>query len=394
MNPKPCQSCESSDFSSLVNFLRIPQSGQFTSSAKIFPTYSDIKLELCNICGLVRQDENQKSCNYENINRSTARQLPNYRDSIVKRLKDAQVDQDDLIIEVGSNSGSFLDFLRDSGFRNLVGVEPSRALAAQTARKGHEVIFGYFDLDSVTKINKIYGKAKAIICRHTLEHVPNPFELTLSIAACLDSNCALALIEVPDGFTIPQRLNIYEVWDEHLFYFSKSNLTRLLARSGFRVKETLRLPHLDSWNLLAWCETNRAGYIPGIDEDDLDTVRRWKTVPQRWNLFSEEFRNTVRKLSGPVYAIGASHAQTNLINYARMSSLVNYFIDDDPLKVGLYPPVEEKSNPILSTDQFEKFAQGGVLLKTGFGYEAWTQKICSIAQSKNIKIIDPRQFMN
>jgi len=120
----------------------------------------------------------------------------------------------------------------------------------------------------------------------------------------------------------------------------------------------------------------------------------WRTVPQRWNLFRAKFKNTLRKLSRPVYAIGASHPQTNLINYARISSFVDYFIDDDPLKVGLYPPVENRCKPILSTDQFEKCAQTGVLLKTGFGYEAWTQKLSSIVQSRGMKIIDPKHFMD
>ena len=94
-----------------------------------------------------------------------------------------------------------------------------------------------------------------------------------------------------------------------------------------------------------------------------------------------------------MYAIGASHSQTNLINYAGVGKRVDFFIDDDPTKVGLFPPVAETRVAIVSTAQFEASAVGGTLVKTGFGYEKWTQKLCAHALACGMTVVDPKDFI-
>jgi hypothetical protein len=105
------------------------------------------------------------------------------------------------------------------------------------------------------------------------------------------------------------------------------------------------------------------------------------------------FADALSKAPGPIYAIGASHSQTNLVNYAGVGEFVDFFIDDDAAKVGLFPPVAETRNAILSSAQFEATAQEGTLLKTGFGYEKWTQKLCSLALARGMKVLDPKNFI-
>lgn len=47
---------------------------------------------------------------------------------------------------------------------------------------------------------------------------------------------------------------------------------------------------------------------------------------------------------------------------------VDYFIDDDPAKIGRFPPVAEGRPCIISTLQFEATACAGTVFETGFGY--------------------------
>jgi hypothetical protein len=81
------------------------------------------------------------------------------------------------------------------------------------------------------------------------------------------------------------------------------------------------------------------------------------------------------------------------VNYADVGKFVDFFIDDDASKVGLFPPVLEASNPILSSMQFEVTAKGGTLVKTGFGYENWTQKLCSLALARGMTVLDPKNYI-
>jgi methylation protein EvaC len=283
--------------------------------------------------------------------------------------------------------------LRDAGFNRLVGIEPSQDLAEAARARGHKVVCDYFGPELLPKLLAEYGPARAVICRHTLEHVPHPAAFVAALAQCLDGDQALALVEVPDGSAIPDLLNVYEFWDEHLFYFSQNNLMRLLQRAGLEVTETAVQQHLETRNLLAWCKKANTVGVQPFGSQDAACVALWQSLPARWEAFKAGFTQALSKTPGPVYAIGASHSQTNLVNYAGVGKQVDFFIDDDAAKVGRLPPVAETRNVIISTKDFEVSAKGGTIIKTGFGYENWTQKLCGLALARDMTVLDLKDFI-
>jgi hypothetical protein len=394
MNMVSCHCCNGSGFKSLVDFANLPVTGIFLPSLSLALPKMDLGIELCTNCGLVRQKPGSGPRQYVEVTRSTSLQFPAYVHALIAKLKEEGIEQDDLVLEVGANDGLFMSALRDAGFNYLVGVEPSQDLAAAAQGRGHTVVCDYFGPDLVPALLAEHGAAKAVICRHTLEHVPAPDAFVGALAQCLDGDQALALVEVPDGSAIPDLLNVYEFWDEHLFCFSQNNLTRLLQRAGLEVVETDLQPHLETRNLLAWCKKARPPqFEQPLGQQDADCVALWQSLPARWEEFKFGFADALSNAPGPIYAIGASHSQTNLVNYAGVGQVVDFFIDDDTAKVGLFPPVAETRNAILSSEQFEASAQGGTLVKTGFGYEKWTQKLCSLALTRGMTILDPKNYI-
>src|SRR6202020_730496 len=137
-----------------------------------------VELEYCQSCGLIRQAAGKiVHLDYVHIERGTAKQLPEYSARIIASLSEFGVSPDDLLVEVGANDGTFLKELRGSGFRKLVGVEPSKHLAEISSNAGFDIVNGYFDRELAASISRSHGQARAVICRHTLEHVPNIREL-------------------------------------------------------------------------------------------------------------------------------------------------------------------------------------------------------------------------
>ena len=378
---------------SLLDFERVPLTGIFRKSNDLAFPRIDLCLELCIHCGLVHQRAGCGPREYIEVSRSTSLQFPAYVHALIGKLKESNVGTDDLVLEVGANDGLFMSALRDAGFNNLVGVEPSQDLAEIARAKGHTVVCDYFGPELVPGLLAKHGQARAVICRHTLEHVPKPAAFVDALVMCLDGDQALALIEVPDGLAIPDLLNVYEFWDEHLFYFSQNNLVRLLERAGFEVLDTNLQPHLETRNLLAWCKKAKTTTVQPIGPEDAACVVLWQSLPARWDVFKAGFAQALSETPGPVYAIGASHSQTNLVNYAGAGRMVDFFIDDDAAKVGFFPPVTDARNPILSSSKFEASAKAGTLIKTGFGYEKWTQKLCSLAQARGMTILDPKDVI-
>ena len=394
MSARPCPCCGTLRFEPLLSFKGVPMSGVFRKAATDPLPRLDLDFELCSNCGFARQVASSIPRDYAEVTRATALQFPAYVHDLVARLRESGIGENDLVLEVGANDGMFLDVLHRAGFKRVVGVEPSQQLANAARARGHTVICDYFGPGLVPQLASEHGVAQAVICRHTLEHGPEPLAFVRALRQCLADEGSIALVEIPDGSAIPDLMNVYELWDEHLSYFSPGNYRRVLAGGGLSVVETAVQPHLDTRNLLAWCRPAGAAANPGQSESDRRSVALWKSLPPRWERFLAGFVQALRSAPGPVYAIGASHSQSNLINFSGVGQWVDSYIDDDAAKLGRLPPVSEARSGISSTADFERNARSGSLVATGFGYPRWTERLRAHANAHGMTIIDPQLFFS
>ena len=386
---RPCPCCEEVAFRDLFRFADVPLSGKFRRPEDPPVHRIDLAFEVCESCGLVRQQSVARPPSYDEVDRATTSQKPAHLGEVPALLERAGVGRDDLILEIGANDGAFLDALRAAGFRNLAGVEPSRALARAAVARGLDVATAYFGDAFATQFIRERGKARAIVCRHTLEHVPDPYAFVRGIRACLDDERGVALVEVPDGVAIPDLINVYELWDEHLYCFGACSLHRLLARAGLGVESIEPVPHLDTRNLVAWC---RAGGDPeasiwsgGAGHDSA----RWLAFAGMLEAYRAAMIGAFKAAPRPVYLIGASHSQSNFANYLEVAGFVDYLIDDDPYKAGRLAPLRSDGGSIITTAAFLASATRGTVVRSGFGYPGWMDKICAHARTAGMSVIDP-----
>ena len=345
---RACPCCGGRGFEPLIDFGEVPVSGHYRVDPEYRPQSARLAFEVCAECGLVRQADLAAPRDYSGTTRPTARQFPAYGTELIARLTSLGVRADDLVLDIGSNDGSFLEALRAGGFARLAGVEPSAQLAEQARKRGFTVESDYFGPELVARLLERYGPARAVICRHTLEHVPDPFAFVAALHRCMGPD-AVALVEVPDGSAIPELMNVYEFWDEHLYCFCAENLGRLIGRAGMSVFETQVHSHLETRNLLVWCGTGAMAAQEASALSDRDCAALWRLLVPEWEGFRARFGAAVRGTPMPVYMIGGSHSQYNLASYAGIGGLVHYMIDDDPEKVGRIPPISEGSPSIIST---------------------------------------------
>jgi 2-polyprenyl-3-methyl-5-hydroxy-6-metoxy-1,4-benzoquinol methylase len=351
-----------------------------------------VELEYCKSCGLIRQPpERMIRLNYERIVRGTSQQLPPYAGDILASLAEFGVKRDDFIIEVGANDGTFLKELRTQGYRNLLGVEPSGQLADTAKQSGFDILGSYFDEKLAADIRKQHGGARAVICRHTLEHVPDIAGFTKAIADVLSSD-GVALIEVPDADWLVTNLFAHEIWDEHISYFRPRSLATLLGQSGLKPVRLTRMRLRDTRNLVSWAipaSANAAVPCPAEDEASLAELEGFQA---RWDAFAERLRAVVLASPQPVIAIGAAHNQLNFLNFAGLAGAVDMLIDDDAAKAGHFAPLG-KSVPIRSTADVLAITRQGTLLRTGFPYPAWEDRIEGALAAHHVRSIKPYDFL-
>lgn len=132
------------------------------------------------------------------------------------------------ILEVGCGDGWLLRRLRELGFRNVLGIDPSRSASAA---ESDYVLSGYFPED-LPRAHR-HRQFGLVISRHVLEHIetPRPFVASLVSSLAVDGELWL---EVPDlDSTVARNLwsNFYQL---HCNYFSSVTLDQMAATAGLR----------------------------------------------------------------------------------------------------------------------------------------------------------------
>ena len=391
---KVCVACGQSAKAPLLHFSAVPASGIYLGddwgdAGEPFPR-RDLTLVYCRDCGLASKVEAAASgLDYTQIDRGTAQQMPDHAGGIVQMLREAGLAQNSSILEVGSNDGSFLAFLADHGFSRLKGIEPSRELAAIATAKGFDIETGYCTAGGADAMCSRYGAFDAIVCRHTLEHVPDPADLLAAIALLLRRG-GVALIEVPDFDWVIERLAVHEIWDEHVSYFSRANLSRALVRYGFDVVSCAQIRFRDTRNLVALARMADAAAAP-VDkprQGDSTTAAACALLSARWQALVADLGDRAPHWPRPVYAIGASHIQSNFVHFSGLARVVGGFIDDDPRKGGKRVMLEFPV-PVVTTRDVLETMQCGTLLRTAFPYPGWMDTICDALSTRGVEIVDP-----
>lgn len=385
----PCPCCGLADFKRLLEFPSIPVSGIYRASTADDQPVNDLAWDVCTRCGLVRNCNFRSPPDYLVKPRPTQRQLPAYL-QVLLDLISAKTGKDDAVIEIGANDGSFLDVLRSEGYSNLHGVEPSAELSRVAKSRGHRIVEDYFTEDAVEKLLTACGAPKFVICRHTLEHVPDPAGFMAGIRRLLAPARGCALIEVPDSSAMWEGINFVELWDEHLFYFSPQTLHRLASRVGLSVNATLVFPHLETRNLMMHVCASDSEHEQLLVLDADGEAPRWTQFAENFRHVCAQLQAAILKAPRPLYFMGASHPQTNLVNFLALADRLDFMVDDDPDKLGKLPPVMSDTVRVVSSGEFATHPTGGTLVLSGLGYAKWSDLLKKSAAARGMDVIDPR----
>lgn len=372
MTTLPCPCCAQLSLQPLLHLGNLPLSGIFFIPPPSHPTEASLLLESCPNCSFVRKAKllgAQRS--YEFIDRDTVSQIPAYIDNILNELL-LKVSLSSLVVELGSNDGSFLQILRQRGYQNFIGVEPSQHLAAKATHNGVKTYSTYFNIDTSKIITQSHGMAKMIICRHTLEHIPDPLSF-LQACGSLLSEDGYIYLECPDSMTLFHQHRIHEIWDEHENYFTRRTMEMILQHSGFGDIHIERSVNRDAINLCVW-----AKLAPPKDSNFSEDATSDRTDLSLFPQSFADIRSYAQKLVDaspePVYVIGAGHCQVNYLLYTGIGNRVKALVDDAVWKSGKQTWIPMPC-PVIPTEQLVRETSSCHILATGFPYPDWMQKI-------------------
>lgn len=352
---KTCPVCSSEKITNFLNREQVPvhQNMVFKSQEVAISAHrGNLKLVCCKDCGFIfNQSFELAMLDYGNWYDNTQHCSPSF-DKYLEKLSHYLIVEKGIknsrIVEVGCGQGYFL--------RKLVEME-------KVGNYGYGFDPSYrgasFELDGRLKFEKRYYDtecsnilADVVVCRHVIEHVPEPLELLKSVKqALVNSPKALVFFETPCAKWIMKNQVFWDLFYEHCSYFTAESLTTAFEVSGFQVEA---VKHVFGGQYL-WLEatisqkksvlSETAGVILSLVQQFSKLEKKYK---QTWQI---KIQKLAAKEKIAIWGAGAKGVTfANLIDPS--CKWISCIVDINPNKQGNYLP--GTGHPIVSYQELEK----------------------------------------
>jgi SAM-dependent methyltransferase len=304
-----------------------------TTQARAHPQ-GDIELHHCDSCGMVYNAAFDPymlryDARYDNT-QSCSPAFGQYMDERVQRMISDGV-QHCHVVEVGCGQGDFIRRLCAAGHNTGTGFDPAYRGPSTTPRM--RFVREYYGPDQT------HIPADAIVCRHVIEHVPDPVGLVTAIRRAVTDD-AVVYFETPDLTWILDNQVIWDVFYEHCNYFTPSSLRQVFERAGFSNISVERC--FDGQYLWLRAQPGHAAQAPvpsTIGASMREFVASEGTLRTAWRDFLDH-------LSGPVALWGAGAKGTTLANLVDADQQrITCLVDVNPAKQGQH--VAGSGHPIV-----------------------------------------------
>ncbi len=217
---------------------------------------------------------------------------------MIAMLKDVSDDMESLL-EIGSGGG-YLLLEAKKHYRTVMGVEPSKKETEVARAKGLNIINDFFS----PSLN-IKERFSAFISTMVFEHIPDVRESMLYAYELLKEGGA-GVIQVPNGQRTFFGKVDFDVYPQHLHYFTPLSLAKLASGVGFEVVSVGTI--------------HNANYI--------EMVVRKSVNKNSFNLQKEDLISSLNKEINSYDKValwGASYAARSLVNSIKAENIKHFF---------------------------------------------------------------------
>jgi hypothetical protein len=294
-----------------------------------------LSLHVCQSCGFVFNAAFDPAllsygAEYDNT-QSCSPAFGRYMQQLAERVVERGV-RGTRIVEIGCGKGAFLRALVAADPGNTgIGFDPSYVGPAD--EDGGRIHFErrFYDR-TCAELNP-----GAVVCRHVIEHIPDPVALLSVVRETLGDGSATVFFETPCVEWILAHNVIWDFFYEHCSYFTAGSLSVAFERAGFEVDA---VSHTFGGQYL-WIEA-RPRHRPSVSDPSAGSI------PQLADRFAAAeaqqiavLRQHIESLTadGPVAMWGAAAKGVTLANLVDPHRrLITCIVDVNPNKQGGYLP--------------------------------------------------------
>jgi 2-polyprenyl-3-methyl-5-hydroxy-6-metoxy-1,4-benzoquinol methylase len=268
----------------------------------------------------------------------------NSADRLVSRLG---LKAGDLVVDIGSNDGTWLACYQKYGLRTL-GVDGARNLAEMANARGIETWAKFFNAEVAREIIATKGRARLVTAAGVFFHLEELHSVTEGIAELIRDG-GIFCVQAISLTAMLRYTQFDQVYHEHLTYWTVKSLDKLFALHGLEIFHADTLPiHGGSLELLI-APKGTQKIDPSVsqmraEEEKLGChrIETYREFADRVWAIGREVMTILRDYAArgkKVHAFGAPAKGATFLNSFHITpELVQCAVEVNPLKVGKYIP--------------------------------------------------------
>lgn len=317
-----CKFCKSKDLKLFADLGEMPLAGEFLDKKDIGKERKyPLKVYECQGCSLVQlADIVPKELLFQSFLSSVS--MKKHFEDYAKEMKDRFLKEGDLVVEIGSNDGVLLEPLKKMGMR-VIGIEPVKHIAEIARKKGIHTINDYFSSNVAMNIR---GSADMVLANNVFAHIEDLDDVMKGIKIVLKED-GIFVFEVHYLLDLIDKFQYDCIYHEHMYYYSIASLAPFLKKYEFEIFEVKRIPtHSGSIRV----------YTKQLPRRKIDEFK-YQVQNQRKDFVSLLYK--LKKEGKKIIGYGAAGRANTLLNYCGINtSLIDYIIDESPLRYNLFTP--------------------------------------------------------
>jgi hypothetical protein len=372
-----CRMCDGSDLVKVLSLSPTPPGNRFLKKGEIGepePLYP-LDLYFCNGChhvqlGHVVDPKILYQNDYTYVSGTSAhfvRHLQVYAEEMVQRfgLKEGA-----LVSDIGSNDGTCLRFFKQQGMK-VVGVDPAVNIAEAASAAGIETIGTFFSHALAKELRQKYGPAAFITSHNACAHIDHLDDIVRGVGHWLEDD-GVFVLEV--GYFVDVYTNLWfdTIYHEHLDFHTVGPFERLFRRTGMKLISVERVsPQGGSIRVVAQKSSGTLQMDGSVQELialerslGLGSPSAFESFGKRIDAAGVRLRELLRGLKAERKSIAAygapTKATTLLSKFGVGGESLDFIVDDNPLKQGLYSPLSHI--PVLPTEEMYRRRPDFVLI--------------------------------
>lgn len=297
-------------------------------------------------------------------------------------------------VVVGSNDGTEIALLKKhGGFKQVIGVEPTKNMARLANSNGHKTINSFFGSELADSMATKYGTADLVMANNVFAHIPDPRDMLLGMKRLAGETGTIS-IEVHWLRDFVKNFQIDTIYAEHYYVWNIRAFTRLAHSCGLKIVDVRYLPkQLGGSVRVLLRKHGKEGPLKRFmlleKQSGLYDLKTMRGLQKQADQRKREIRKLIGSLNrnGKRVSIWMAPAKiATLLNFCEITNeQIEYAYDYTPAKIGRHIP---KANILVKHERFIRKDMPDYLIVGAWNYMDYGKKKMSWYLKKGGRLVN------